>query len=174
MNVWLDSNWFAVNTKQHQEETAAFNIKRLGVEVLLPKISSIKSMLGTTRPISSPMFPCYLFAQFSPERFLHSIRYARGVRRVVSAGDVPVPVDSSIISSIQSRIDTCGFVELTPHEFSIGAEVLIQEGSLRGLTGVFERELSGQKRVVILLKSLEYQAHVFVEKRFLSSVPETV
>ena len=174
MDVWLDTNWFAVNTKPHREETAAFNIKRLGVEVLLPKISSVKSLMGTTRTVNTPMFPSYLFAQFSPGQYLHSIRYARGVRRVVSAGEVPIPVDSSIISSIQDRIDSRGFVELSPQKFEVGAEVYIKEGFLQGLTGVFERELSGQKRVVILLQSIEHQARAFVEKRFLSNVPKTV
>ncbi len=65
-------------------------------------------------------------------------------------------------------------MELAPQEFEVGAEVLIKEGFLRGLTGVFERELSGQKRVVILLQSMEHQARAFVEKRFLSNVAETV
>ena len=166
MDVWLDTNWFAVNTKPHLEDKAAFNIRRLGVEVLLPRIASVKSMFGATRTITAPMFPSYLFAQFSPERSLHAIRFARGVRRVVSAGDTPIPVDSAIISSIQDRIDTRGFVELAPQQFEVGSEVLIKEGFLQGLTGVFERELNGQKRVVILLESMEYQARAFVEKRF--------
>ncbi len=174
MDVWVDSNWFAVNTKPHREALAAFNIERLGVEVLLPRIESVKSWLGSTRVVSEPLFPCYLFAKFSPRESLHSIRYARGVRKVVSAGDLPIPVEPSIIESIESRIDCRGYVELAKQELEVGSSVVIQEGFLRGLTGVFERELSGQKRVVILLQSMEYQARAFVERRFLSNVPETV
>jgi transcriptional antiterminator RfaH len=175
MNVWLDMNWFAVNTKPHREDLAEINIRRLGLDVLLPKISCTRSVLGSPRVISAPLFPCYLFARFSPRDYLHSIRYARGVRKVVSAGDVPLPLDSAIINSIESRMDSHGRVDLTRSRFEVGDEVLIQEGFLQGLTGVFERELTGQKRVVILLQSIEYQARVFVEKRFLSAtITETV
>jgi transcriptional antiterminator RfaH len=170
MDVWLDINWFAINTKPHREDAAAMNIGRLGLDVLLPKISCTRSVLGSPRAMSAPLFPCYLFARFSPKEYLHSIRYARGVRKVVSAGDVPIPVDSAIINSIESRMDDLGRVDLIPKRFEVGDEVFIQDGFLQGLTGIFERELTGQKRVVILLQSIEYQARVFVEKRFLGAV----
>jgi transcriptional antiterminator RfaH len=175
MDVWLDMNWFAVNTKPHREGIAAMNIGRLGLDVLLPRISCTRQILGSPKAKNAPMFPCYLFARFSPRDYLHPIRYARGVRKVVSAGDVPIPIDSSIINSIRSRMDGLGCVDLASRRFDAGEEVIIQEGFLQGLSGVFERELSGHKRVVILLQSIEYQARVLVEKRFLSaSIPETV
>jgi len=175
MDVWLDMNWFAVNTKPHREDVAAMNLERLGLDVLLPKVSCFRSVHGSQRAMNAPLFPCYLFARFSPGDSLHSIRYARGVRKVVSAGDIPIPVDTAIISAIRSRMDALDCVELKPKGFGVGEVVFIQEGFLQGLTGVFERELSGQKRVVILLQSIEYQARVLVEKRFLSAaMPETV
>jgi len=175
MDVWLDSNWFAINTKPQREDLAALNIGRLGLEVLLPKIYSDRSILGVVRSTITPLFPSYLFARFVPGQYLHSIRYARGVRRVVCAGEMPIPVEDSIIRAIRSRIDSDGCVKLTTKRFDVGDAVSIHDGFMRGMTGVFERELSGQKRVVILLQSIEYQARVFVERRFLSpEVPETV
>jgi transcription antitermination factor NusG len=175
MDVWIDTNWFAINTKPHREDAAAMNIARLGVEVLMPRIISTRFVLGTPRSIKGPLFPCYLFARFSPIEFLHAIRYARGVRKVVGAGDVPLPVDGGIISSIRSRLDEKGFIDLSPRRIAVGEEVSIQNGFLHGFRGIFERELSGQKRVVILLQSIEYQARVFVDRRFLAaSQPETI
>lgn len=174
MDILLDINWFAVNTKPNREDTAAMNIRRLGLDVLLPKISCTRTVLGSQRSIHVPLFPCYLFARFSPRDYLHSIRYARGVRKVVSAGDVPLPVDLGIISSIHSRMDAIGCVDLAPRRFDLGEKVFIRDGFLQGLTGIVERDLSGQKRVVILLQSIEYQARIFVEKRFLSATQETI
>jgi len=175
MDVWIETNWFAVNTKPYREDMAAMNIGRLGLEVLLPRIMASRAVLGIQRTVSAPLFPSYLFARFSPQEFLHSIRYARGVRKVVSAGDTPVPVDSAMIDSIRARMDHDGYVELEPKRFHAGDEVFIHDGFLQGLTGVFERELSGEKRVMILLQSIEYQARVFIDKRFLSrTMPETV
>ncbi len=175
MDDCLDMILFAGNTKPHREDVAAMNIGRLGLDVLLPRVSCTRTVLGTQRTVNAPLFPCYLFARFSPGHSLHSIRYARGVRRVVSAGDVPSPVDSAIISTIRSRMDESDCVDLEPKTFGVGEVVFIQEGFLQGLSGVFERELTGQKRVVILLKSIEYQARVLVEKRFLSAaIPGTV
>jgi hypothetical protein len=39
---------------------------------------------------------------------------------------------------------------------------VIQEGPLRGLSGIFQRELGDQRRVVLLLEALN-QAQVLVE-----------
>jgi transcriptional antiterminator RfaH len=175
MDVWLDTNWFAVNTKPFQEETAAMHIGRLKLEVLLPRVNTNRSVFGTEKSVAGALFPCYLFAKFSPKDSLHSIRYARGVRKVVSAGDVPIPVDQTIINSVRSRMDSKGLISLVDKQFHVGDVVLIQDGFMQGQKGIFERELSGQQRVMILLRSIEYQARVLVEKRFLgASVPETV
>jgi transcriptional antiterminator RfaH len=156
------SNWFAVQTKQYRESQAASNIKRLGLEVLLPQMKREKMEYGNRKTTVKPLFPGYLFARFRPSSHLHSIQYARGVNRVVCAGQLPLPVGDEVVSVIQSRVDQDGY--LVRPSLHKGDEVVVNDGPLQGLIGVFEQELPDGERIVILLKAVEYQARVLIDK----------
>jgi hypothetical protein len=48
-----------------------------------------------------------------------------------------------------------------------GDEVIIEEGPLKSLRGVFERETNGADRVRILLKAISFQAHLVIGREML-------
>ena len=170
MDVWQEINWYAIQTKPCREDLAAVNIGRMGLEIFLPKIQQEKFIWGRPQSVLKPLFPNYLFAQFCPRAFLHLIRYARGVRRVISAGEVPLPVDESIIQIIRSHVGQGGLVTFGTRPLRPGDRVVVEEGPLKGLMGIFERELGGRERVVLLLEAIEFQARVLTEKRYLKAV----
>ena len=165
MNLWRTENWFAVYTKASQEELAARNIVRLGIDVFVPKRLGKKRVWRVFHPELKPLFPRYLFARFRPDVHLRSIGYARGVSYVVRFGDLPLPVEEGIILEIQSRINSEGYVRLDSAAFRKGDRVRVTEGPFRGLTGMFERELNNRDRVMLLLDTIEFQARVLVEKQ---------
>jgi transcriptional antiterminator RfaH len=171
---WTQTNWYAIHTKRLREDQAASNIGRLEVKVFLPKVKHEKLENGHRRQISKPLFPGYLFACFCPSNYLYSIRYARGVRRVISAGEQPIPVENEIISTIQSRIGKDGFVTLSSPASSLsnGQEVVIKSGPLQGLVGIFDSDLSDAERAAILLRTVDYQVRVLVEKSCVSPTTE--
>jgi len=162
------ANWFAIQTKPYREDQAASNISRMGLAVLLPKMKREKLEYGKRRVSIKPLFPGYLFARFSPSSHLRSIRYARGVNRVISFGELPVPLSDEVVSTIQSRVGRDGFVAMGS-PFRNGDPVVFNEGPLQGLAGVFERDLPDGERAVVLLNTVEYQARVLVEKLRLSA-----
>jgi transcriptional antiterminator RfaH len=167
-------NWFVVHTKPCREEMAARNIGRLGVEVFLPKIRHecvVKDVIETR---TKPLFPCYLFARFCPLTFLHLIQYARGVRRVVSAGEAPLPVEEEVILTLRGRLTDTGHVRPEPRTLLAGTRVQVKEGPLRGLIGVLEQEMSDQERVMILLEAVHCQIRLMLERRALSTAVEVV
>lgn len=49
-------------------------------------------------------------------------------------------------------------------ELKPGDEVEICEGSLKGISGVFQSGLKGSERVLILLNTLSYQASLSIER----------
>jgi transcriptional antiterminator RfaH len=171
-DLWKQINWYAIQTKPCHEDEAATNIRRLGLDVFLPKLKRKKNAWGRCKVVIKPLFPGYIFARFSPSPYLHSIRYTRGVTRVVSAGDAPLPLDNEIISVIQSRVGKDGFVSLSKDSLKAGDQVFINDGPLQGLAGIFEQELSDGERAVVLLRTVEYQARIFVEKWRLTAVTE--
>ena len=154
-------NWYAVNTKTHQESIAELNLQRLGVETFCPQLKQDKVIRRRRQTVISPLFPGYLFARFNLGTHYRAVKYAQAVRKVVSLGSAPEAVDEEIIESIKSRARD-GFVTVQPSSFTPGQVVRIQEGPLQGLEAVFEMEMSDHQRVVILLRTLSYQARVVV------------
>lgn len=153
--------WYAVSTQPHKEALAERNLKSLGVETFAPRIRQEKVIRRRWQTVIRPLFAGYLFARFSIGTHYRAVNYARGVRGVVTFGSVPGRVDDAIIESIRSRLhDGCVLVRLPT--FTLGQSVRIEAGPLEGLEAIFERETSDHQRVVLLLKTLSYQARVAV------------
>ena len=75
-------------------------------------------------------------------------------------------VDEETIELIHSRVDDKMVVPpLTP-----GQIVRIGEGPLCGVQAVFERELSGSQRVVLLLNAVSYQARMTIDREHVVAV----
>jgi transcription antitermination factor NusG len=87
----------------------------------------------------------------------------------VCFNDSATPVDDEIIELVRSRIGEDGFVK-TQEDLKAGDEVVINEGRFQNLYGVFERQLPDADRVRILLSTVNFQAHVVVNKALVSKV----
>ncbi len=55
-------------------------------------------------------------------------------------------------------------------EFREGDVVEVVHGPLAGLSGIFERPLKGNERVLLLLDAMTYQARAVVERASLTKV----
>lgn len=116
---------------------------------------------GYRREVARPLFPGYLFASFDASSFLRAVHYAHGVRGVVRSGTEPAEVPAELLDAIRARMRD-GYVVLDPPRFHPGERVEVVEGPLRGCTGIFERNLSAERRVAILLDLLGRDAKVIV------------
>jgi transcription elongation factor/antiterminator RfaH len=162
-------NWYSVYTKPRQEDIIC---KRLldfeDIEVFNPKIKTKRYLRGRLREVIEELFPCYIFLMFDLDKYYHMIKYTRGVRRIVGdrSGN-PYNVDIRIIEYIKSKVKD-GYITIEPPEFSPGEKVVIKEGPLEGLVGIFQKNIKASERVMILLNTLEYQAKMEIEKGFLA------
>jgi transcriptional antiterminator RfaH len=163
--------WYAIHTNPRQEMRAESNLQAWGIETYLPKIreSNLNQYNGDRIWLIKPLFLRYLFARFRFNVFGHKIRYTRGVRDIVGFGEAPVPIDGEIIKLIQSRHDEFGYVKLE-EEICQGDEVVVKDGIFKGIQGIFERKTSSSDRVVILLKAIQFQAHVVVDRGALRKI----
>ena len=157
-------NWYAIYTKPKREEMVAGSLTQAGIEVYNPKMKARKYMRGGYRDVVEPLFPCYVFARFNPEASLWMIRYTRGVKKVVSSTDTPWPVAVELIDLIRSREDDNGIITLKYDAYRVGDAVKVANGPFAGLTGIFERPMKGNERVMLLLNAVTYQARVVVER----------
>ena len=159
-----DRQWYVVHTNPKQEERANSNLVAWGVETLYAKLKARRhnEFTGVPTYITQPLFPRYLFAKFKREQ-LSKILFTRGVHDVVCFGDGPACVSEEIIDVIRGRIDQNGFVKLN-NDLKPGDRVVISAGPLKNLIGVFEREVKGSERIMILLTAIGYQGHIEVDR----------
>jgi transcriptional antiterminator RfaH len=157
-------SWYAIHTNPRQEMRAESNLQAWGIETYLPKIreSHLNQYNSNRIWLIKPLFLRYIFARFRFNVCGHKIRYTRGVREVVGFGETPVPIDDDIIKLIQSRHDELGYVKLED-VIRPGDAVVVKDGIFKGIHGIFERNISSSDRVMILLKAIQFQAHVIVD-----------
>ena len=162
-----DRQWYVVHTNPKQEERANSNLVAWGVETLYAKLKARRhnEFTGVPTYITQPLFPRYLFAKFKREQ-LSKILFTRGVHDVVCFGDGPACVSEEIIDVIRGRIDQNGFVKLN-NDLKPGDRVVISGGPLKNLIGVFEREVKGSERIMILLTAIGYQGHLEVDRNLI-------
>ena len=168
MDLWQETNWFAIQTKPHQESLAAAYVAKLDAEVFLPRVKQEQMICGFARLVTKPLFPGYFFAQFCPLLSYEAVRYANGVLRVVGTRHFPIPLDSEVIMAIQNRIQEDGFIRLQRKRFLPGEKMTIEQGPFAGWIGKVESERDDGKRVAILLDAIG-KARLLIERRWLAA-----
>ncbi|NTU42380.1 MAG: hypothetical protein HGA78_04885 [Nitrospirales bacterium] len=166
-------HWYCIQTKPKSED----HVQRLllhvsDIEVFNPKYRRQRFVNGRLQSAVETFFPSYLFARFDPIEHFHILKYTRGISQILSDGSgIPSVVDDEIIETVRSRIrDGCVFLDPSEPEFHSGDQIIVREGPLKGLTGVFLEETKPMERVMILLNAITYQARIEMDKEFLSRV----
>lgn len=151
--------WYALYTKPWSEDSVVSRLQDIGIEVLNPKLKSKKYQRNKISEVIEPLFPCYLFAHFEKERYSHLITYTRGVRYIVGKTH-PVVVHDEVIGTIKESMEDGNIVVIRPQRFERGERVFIREGPFKDFYGIFEREIKGNERVMILLDSISYKLEI--------------
>jgi transcriptional antiterminator RfaH len=156
-------SWFVLNTKPKKEHQVEKIFLEAGFHLYNPKLKVGDRI--------SPFFPGYAFIEFDfPEQY-RLVRYTRGVKRIVGNESGPIPIGEEVVQAIKAR-EVNGLIELEKYgkEPKVGDEIEVMEGPLKGLKGVFQKEISGKDRVLILMNYVSYQAKMIVEKKKLRRI----
>ncbi|MGZ8429590.1 MAG: transcription termination/antitermination protein NusG [Candidatus Deferrimicrobiaceae bacterium] len=149
----MNLKWYLVKTKPRNENKVFTRLVEAGYESLFPRV--FKKSRRKESPDIRPLFPSYLFVRFALEQ-LRTVRYTRGVARVISFGPEPQEVGDDIISAVRERMDEEGIVTLVkrPANWKPGDKIRIGEGPFAGLEAIFVEELPDRDRVVLLLEAV--------------------
>jgi len=156
-------NWFVINTKPKKE----FQVEKLftegGIEFYNPKYMHENKIKA--------FFPGYGFVYFDFPAQYQLVKYTRGVKKVVGSMEAPTTIHEEVIREIKSR-EIDGLIELYKYgeEPEVGDEIEVMEGPLKGLRGMFKKELTAKERVIILLNYVTYQGQLIIEKEKLKKV----
>jgi len=151
--------WYVVQTKPKKEEVAAAHLESESIEVFSPKMEAYSVVYGKSRKMVKSLFPNYIFAHFDFLVSYRLVNWARGVNRVLGYDGTPSPVDDEAIEIIKRRVDENCVVQKALH-FKAKDPIRIRSGPLRDLVDIFERWVSEEGRVRVLLDLLNYNARV--------------
>lgn len=152
--------WYVVLTKPRNEENARFHLATKGIEVFYPKLSLPMPTRSGRNVVS--LFPNYLFVRidsFSPE---HSqVTWCHGVKRLVSFGGMPVPVENRVVDFIRQQADQRGVLKAKSN-LKMGDEVQIAKGPFKGLVGIIQEPPDTKSRIKVLMSILSRDVQVEV------------
>jgi len=140
MDFWQDTNWFAVQTKPHQEKLAASHVAQLDVEVFYPRVRLGQSVCGRVHLLAKPLSSGNLFARFCPLLSLLAVQHASGVVRVVGTRELLIPLEAGGVENLQTRVEPDGFLMLEARPLHEGERVSIEIGAVAASVGRVERE----------------------------------
>ncbi len=151
--------WFVIYTKPQNEDKVAKKLSDAGIVTLNPKITTRKYIAGKISTRTEALFPSYIFANFDSEKFLHMVKYTRGVRYVLFR-DKPAEIHPAVINSIINRMSPDGFVRIEPRAISSGERVVIRHGPFKDFYAIFEKQLNKKERVFLLLETLNARIEI--------------
>lgn len=151
--------WYVIQTKPKKENVAVFYLEHEAIEVFFPKMEATSIIYGKSRKVIKALFPNYIFAHFDPLVSYRLVRWSNGINRVLGFEDGPTPIDDHVIEILKRRVDKNCVARKALH-FKAKDRIRIRSGPLRDLMGIFDRWVSEEGRVKVLLDLLNYDARV--------------
>ena len=113
MDTKPPEQWFALRVKPRRERVVASAARHKGFEEFLPLYKCLHRWSDRSKILELPLFPGYVFCRFDALKRL-PILVTPGVMAVVGRGRVPIPVEDSEISAIQTLVSSGRPVEPWP------------------------------------------------------------
>lgn len=147
------ARWYLVQSRPRQEKRAELNLRNQNYRTYAPSWCVERVYRSKRVERTEALFPGYLFVQL--RRLVDDFRpiaSTRGVLRLVSFGEEPLPVDETVIELIRRRVGD----NKVRAAFETGEGVEILEGPYRGLEAIFH-SFDGRERGVLLLSFMQQQ-----------------
>jgi transcription elongation factor/antiterminator RfaH len=158
-----EEKWFVLHTKSRFENVVFDLLIKKGIEAFLPKIKKLSKRKDRKKIIEVPMFPGYLFVKssFNPEHRLKILK-TTGAVKLIGTKNGPVPVRTEAIESL--KLFTMSREEIfTGKGFKKGQKVIITDGAMAGVKGIFEKD-TGKARVIVQIDILGRFAYTEVDE----------
>jgi transcription antitermination factor NusG len=126
--------WYALRIKGRFEKIVETQLQGKGYETLLPTYVSTRIWSDRVKSLSLPLFPNYIFGHFDIDA-RQPILLTPGVKSVVGAGRIPVPVDRTEVTSLRQLVNSGLNAYPSPY-LAKGQRVYVTSGPLKGLIGI--------------------------------------
>ena len=147
-------HWYVIQAKPRREKQVSNVLERQGVQVYLPLVR-VRRVNPRASPVT-PFFPGYLFARADLDRVgVSALNWVPGSVRLLGFDGEPAVVPDVVVEHIRQRVS---YMERKydpgSGPFQPGDPLRIVSGPFRDLEAVFDRALSPNGRMVVLVKFL--------------------
>jgi transcription antitermination factor NusG len=146
--------WFAILTKTGREKGATLLLENSGFECCLPVGKSIRKWSDRNKEMEVPLFPGYFFCRMNPNDRLPVLK-------------TPIPVEEQEIAAIQ-RAGRSGLTTMPWPYLRVGQVARINDGPLRGMSGIVVRIKTGLK-LVLSVNLLQRSIAVEIDRNWISA-----
>ena len=138
--------WFAILARTGREKTANLLLENAGYECFLPISKDMRRWSDRMKEVEVPLFPGYFFCRMNPHNRL-PVLITPGVIQIAGAGKTPIPVGEEEIAAIQC-VEKSGLSTMPWPYLEVGHVARIEDGPLRGMSGIVIKIKSGLKLVL--------------------------
>ncbi|HLW51283.1 MAG TPA: transcription termination/antitermination NusG family protein [Candidatus Angelobacter sp.] len=162
--AFSDKPWFLIHSQPCRERSVISKLGGFGIKTFLPLTFQRRA-----NGFHCPLFPSYIFASF--EYAMHrdvneSLSRLPLLGRVVYFGSRPAEVPVEILVALAERLDAAGClitddrtdVSAPVARFDAGDRVLISDGPLKGMMGIFQGTVKGREAAYVLLTTIEHHS----------------
>ena len=159
----MNLNWYVVQTKPANEHRVEMNLFNQEIEVFLPLLETFQYSHAKVIQKIKPLFSNYLFAKLDIDTHYYKVKWTRGVNRILGSGVEPVPISEKVIQTIRERTGKGNLVKLE-EKWREGDPVRINSGPFKELIGIFQKKMSDNGRVRILLNLIGVDVPVQISR----------
>jgi transcriptional antiterminator RfaH len=165
----MSAEWYVLQTKPRKEDYVAEQLGARNAEIFFPRLMESVRIGEARQQRLAPMFPSYLFIRLNVDEKGKGVRYTPGVKDFLRCDGEPEPISPEVVETLQHRTGPSGVYCPPPPYLAPGARLRIDEGPLRGMDVIFEKELSGPERVAVLLAEVNLNARVVLSRHSLAT-----
>lgn len=147
----MSAPWYVLHTKPRKERWVWEELCRRGIDSYFPRLRL------SERNRWQPYFPRYLFVRFADVTAeLQRCRWMPNTIGLVHLGGEPATISDGTLNQLRRRIeeDHATLGEHRTREFKAGDPVQICGGLFEGYEGLFDRYMSCEERVQVLMRML--------------------
>jgi transcription antitermination factor NusG len=154
-----EERWFVARVHPNRENSAQFNLERLGFRSFAPRIGRTVRHARKLRHVLAPLFPGYVFLilDLSRDRW-RTVNSTFGVASLIMGAEQPMPVPRGIVEAL--AISNSGHVR-SDDDLEVGQKVRILSGPFAdALCRLVHLDDRGRVRVLLEIMGTEVSAQL--------------
>jgi transcription antitermination factor NusG len=159
--------WFAIQVRTWTEKTANLHLENAGYETFLPFAKFAHRWFDRMGELEVPLFPGCFFCRMNPNHRLPVLQ-SPGVIQIVGVGEKAIPVEGEEIAAIR-RVTKSGLSIVPWPYLRVGRVARVEQGPLRGLTGIVVKIKAGMK-LVLSVSLLQRSVAVEIDRTWIGAV----